>query len=449
MCNKFITLVSLLSLASFSGLTAESKQTNTPVKTVGQPTPCCTLEIVTTNATSYCTTDGAITITPTFNAFPAVSIAYYLSGLDSTATFISTSLPTLTGTFNNLAANFTAFDINNYAFYTVSAVATDINGNCCTTACYPVIIYANNQDICCQVSICASSPSICPGRPTVLTAVPTSNNGGLYPLTYTWYYYESDPITTCVVGSGPTLCACSPGFYQVIAQSSLPCQTSCCQSGFMGIQMSPVTDFCICGNTSVCVGQYINLCVSPTDDNSLNSYSWTLNGIPTGDTTASYSLLTTEPGTGTICVTVTDTSGCQFTSCVCYVVNTPYTLTVPDQCYNVGCPIYLPITITPETPDFECCNGTTPPSCVQVIITGPGSFYVNETVNINEPICFPVAYYATEANSGWYTVTVIDPHGCVTTQRARIVVIPNCPCPTSSTPPCPTCVTMPCSATSC
>lgn len=447
MCNKFITLLSLVSFISFSGLVAESKSLGKQTTKVaqakpGQPAPCCFLEtFVGLNPTSDCTLDGTIVanfIPEVSCDLPAInSIVFYLTSINTTTTIATP----------NFSVIFTGLSVGTYY---VNAVALDANNNCvCITDCVQLVVGSNNgPEQCCSIQICASSTTICPGVSTQLAVFPTVPNGGIFDFDYTWYFSESgNPGTFCIAGSGPALTACMAGTYYATGRTSTQCATSCCVStNTIVIKENLQTDFCICGNTSVCCGQTITLCATPiTNPNDSFTYVWTDSNGNILSTTSTVSFTPSEPGTGFVCVTVTDTTtGCVNESCACFVVNAPYCVFTSDQCVSVGCPLNLTIDITPPNPDFECCGGSTPPACVQVIITGPGSFYLNENVpyGVN---CFPVAYYSTEQNAGWYTVTVIDPHGCNQTARSRVIVIPACG--QSSCPlPCPT---TPCTPTTC
>ena len=375
-----------------------------------------------TSPSSPCACDGSITVSSpqSANGFPTI---YYLTDRYSSISILDNSGEG--ATFYNLTAG---------EYYLYVVITKGINyGLGCISNCYRQTLTA--ADFTSTLTICPVTNQC--GNYVKLVAIPGSANTkpstNCFIQNFVWLMQDSNG-TNCVVGTGPTLTVATPGTYTVtgtVPNNTFDCTpTTYVQSNPLPVTLStcttPTCPITICGNTNVCAGNEITLCVVGIDDPSDYTISWAGDCCP--ETNCTSPMLTFQPTTGgTCCVTVTNNNtNCSSTTCLQYTVNNPPSICVQDVCICTGDNLMLEIC---ATSDLASCCPSTP---AQLIVTGPASFSYSGPITLNDPnpVVVPVTSYATAANVGSYYVTVVDANGCVATnlkQPARVVVVPCCP----------------------
>ena len=249
---------------------------------------------------------------------------------------------------------------------TYSVTVTDTKG-CTGSGAGTVTVNPNPTVNVPNVEVCASA------LPATLTATPTGGTGSK---TFAW----STGATTSTISRS------TAGTYSVTVTDAKGCTASA--SGTLAVDPNPTVTV---ADVSVCPGTAGTLSATASGGTGSKTYAWS--------TGAATSTITTSAA-GTYSVTVTDTKGC--------------TGSGTGRLLN-----YTPPTVSATGGTITCLQ-----ACVQISAspagltygwTGPGGF----TSTAQSP---------TVCDSGTYSVTVTDTHGCTRTASAHVGnVIPNIP----------------------
>ncbi len=409
MCKLFLTMVSLVSVMSFSEVSAKPNFVNWAEKVAtsastkstapkSEVVDCsdCLLKFSVTPPSTQCSTNGAIKLCLSDLCPSAASTIFYLTHLETT-------ISSANGCFKGLSAG----------TYCARAVLLDANGSCiCTTASVSITLTPNDTT-CCALTICPENPTICPGKCVDLTVIsPTAAYCGTK-FDFVWKFTDTLGGCETLVGSGPVITACRPGTYTVFARSkSNDCEVACCVPQSVTVSESTLPCFCVSGNTTTCTNGTINLCVTPCSTDENLSAVWTL---PDGSIVSALCVSFTPQANGTVTVVVTDTNtGCSNSACIGFTVNQPPTIVFNPECVCLGRQLNLEFGITVND---SCTQGGT------VIITGPNCFFAEVPLNGGGSFIVPVANFASDCNMGCYAVTAIDCNGCFNTAQAFVGVL--------------------------
>ena len=238
------------------------------------------------------------------------------------------------------------------------------------------------------VSISPVDPQICAGESQTLTASGSNNSGSCD--SYSWNTGE----TTASITVSPAT------------------QTTYTVTGYVGscpsnpvsvtVYVNPTPSPSISGDVSVCENS-TNVVYS-TQNNSGNTYSWSVSGgtIVSGQNTSSITVNWGSAGSGSVSVTETNpNTGCSGTDVLNVTINSLPTATASDNS-----PVCEGSTLTLT----GGANGMT-----SYAWTGPNGFTSNE----QSPT---VSDSATAAMSGTYTLTVTDANGCTNTATTTVTV---------------------------
>lgn len=301
MCNKFITLLSLVSLVSFQGLTADNKLSAKKVAStsVGDSSPaCCGLTTTVTNASYLSSADGTIKASLSCSsAFNGNTALFYLTNSTSTITQLSPAiaLGTTSVTFSGLSAE----------NYTVSAVILSPSGCVCITNCAAATVSSNSTTPCAVTIIPNGDGTVGSDGYVNIAAVPGQILGApvgtLFEFDYSWNLSNST-----LTGNGSTISAGRPGTYTVTAQGPklLECSSACCTSAMYNVVQGTTDNPGTCLNSS---SQNVTLTVTATQpstpfscDGSIQVSSTDLTGFATiysvTDLNSTESILTLDGG---------------------------------------------------------------------------------------------------------------------------------------------------------
>lgn len=427
MCKLFLTIVSLVSVMSFSGISANSdfvnwaeKVATSTTKKKGSARKKAVSSVVVDNTCSncfitarvkqpstQCSTDGLISLSLAESCPEFSSAIFYL-------THFETTISSTDGCFKCLPGG----------TYCARAVLLDANNACICTTDSLSITLTPNDPTCCILAICPENPTICPGNCVDLTVVSPTAVFCNTKFDYVWKFSDSSEACETLVGSGPVVTACRPGTYTVFAHNhSEDCEApSCCSSASVTVTEGTLPCFCISGNTTTCTNGTINLSVVPCSTDENLSAVWTGN-FP-GSPFSGLNLSITPQASGTVTVVVTDANtGCSDSACIEFTVNPPPTIEISPVCVCLGSQLVLTFTVTVND---SCTQGGT------VIITGPNCFFTEVPLNGGGIFNVPVATFATDCNMGCYSVTAIDCNGCFASTQAFVGVLQSESC---CTPP--------------
>lgn len=194
------------------------------------------------------------------------------------------------------------------------------------------------------------------------------------------YRWSKNGITLPV--KSDTLSVSDSGSYSVVVSTLVG---GCTDSASIHVEVDPLPVAAILqlGPVRLCPGDTAVVQVMPSGQ----SYHWTRNGTPLADTSATIHV----SDSGVYLATVTTAAGCSDTASIAVKINAP--------------PVAV---ITPPETAYRICEG----SHVTLIASG-GAFYRWSTGETSASI--------TVAQSGAYSVKVIDTNGCAATSRVVAV----------------------------
>ena len=219
------------------------------------------------------------------------------------------------------------------------------------------------------VTISPSSPEVCAGGSTVLTA---TGSGGTAPYSYVW----------SPGGPGTSITVSAPGVYVVTITDA----NGCTMTDSVWVTQVNGPSVTISGDPEVCPGGTTTLTANPSGGSSPYTYVWSGPGV-SGQTSQSV----TVSQSGNYSVTVTDANGCTGDASV-YVV----------QSSGVS------VTITPFGPIEICSGGTAQLTAAVSGGTGPYTYSWSGPGIVSGQGTDTIVVDA----QGTYTVTVTDANGC-------------------------------------
>src|SRR5687768_13436195 len=137
-----------------------------------------------------------------------------------------------------------------------------------------------------QVSIAASSTSICAGQSVTFTATPT--NGGTTPV-YQWKVNGVNAGTNAATFSSTSLA--DQDQVSVVMTSSASCaspQTATSNTVTMTASSVAPSVSIAASSTSICAGQSVTFTATPTNGGTTPAYQWKVNGVNAGTNTATF-----------------------------------------------------------------------------------------------------------------------------------------------------------------
>ncbi|HEY6191188.1 MAG TPA: T9SS type A sorting domain-containing protein, partial [Bacteroidota bacterium] len=321
---------------------------------------------VTVTDTKGCTGSGTGTLTVNPNLTVSVNNPAVCGGLAATLT-ASASSGTPAYTYS-WSTGATTSTISTTTAGTFSVTVTD-SKSCTGSGSGTATVNPNPTVSVPNVEVCASA------APATLTATPSGGTGAS---TFAW----STGATTSTISTS------TAGTYSVTVTDTKGCTGS--TSGTLTIDPNPTVTV---ANDSVCPGSSATLTANASGGTGAKTYAWS-----TGATTSTISTSTA----GTYSVTVTDTKGCTGSGSASVITRTP-----PSPSATGG-------SITCFDP---CTTISASPAGLTYSWTGPGGF----TSSAQSP---------TVCDSGDYSVTVTDTHGCTGTASAHVsnVIPPSGTC---------------------
>lgn len=161
----------------------------------------------------------------------------------------------------------------------------------------------------------------------------------------------------------------------------------------------------VSGNLNICQNAEVNLQAVPVNGGTTPTYNWLKNGQSTGVTTSGFTSSNVANG-DVITLSMTSSNACASPA------------TVVSVAYNIVASSSSPITISSNSPLCDGSDVLLNASVIETPLsfnwTGPNG-YTSDQQN-------PVIANGTAANSGMYSVTVINEFGCTSTNNVNVSI---------------------------